>query len=90
MANTMSAKKRIRSSARRAERNRFFRSTFRTYVKQTREAIANDDIEQAESSFRLAASYLDKSAQKGIIHKNTAARKKGRLRRALDVAKQSA
>ena len=87
LANTASAKKRIRSSARRAERNRFFRATTRTYVKKTREAIANGQFEEAEENYRQAASYLDKSARKGIIHANNASRRKGRLRRALDSAK---
>jgi small subunit ribosomal protein S20 len=87
LANTASAKKRIRSSAKRYERNRAVRSTTRTYVKKTRLLIANGDLTNAEQMLRDAASALDKAARKGIVHPRNAARRKGRLMAALAQAR---
>lgn len=88
MANTDSAKKRIRSSARKWERNRQFRSAARTYIKKTRLLIAEGDLAAAEDMTRKAASLLDKAARKGIVHPRNAARRKSRLTKALAKAKQ--
>ncbi|MCL4869255.1 MAG: 30S ribosomal protein S20 [Anaerolineae bacterium] len=89
MANTASAKKRIRSSERRRLRNRTFRVSGRTYVKKARALISGGKLEDAEAAVRQAASTLDKSAAKGIIHPRNAARRKGRLMRALAAAQKS-
>jgi len=86
LAKTASAKKRIRSSAKRRERNRIFRSRARTSVKKARKLIAEGRIEEAKEMMRLAVSALDKAAEKGIIHKNNAARRKSRLMRMLNRA----
>ncbi|NJL94254.1 MAG: 30S ribosomal protein S20 [Anaerolineae bacterium] len=93
MANHKSALKRIRSSARRRARNRVYTSRTRTLVKQARQSIEKgDDLQQAIEQTRLAISTLDKSAAKGIIHKNNAARHKSRLMKKLATlqAQQSA
>ena len=82
MANTQSAIKRIRSSERRRKINQVHRSRARTFVKRTRALIAAGQFEEAEAMALQAASALDKAAQKGVIHKNAAARKKSRLARA--------
>lgn len=79
MANTASAKQRIRNSARKARYNRLHRSRSRTAVKKTREAIAAKDLATARQQLLVAISYLDKAAGKGVIHKNNAARRKSRL-----------
>ncbi len=89
MANTASAKKRIRSSARRQERNRHFRAAARTYIKKTRALIESGDLESAEEMSRKAASSLDKAARKGIVHPRNAARRKGRLMKALAAAREA-
>ena len=81
MANTQSAIKRIRRSERRRIINQVHRSRARTYVKRTRMLIAAGQFEEAEAAAREAVSSLDKAAQKGIIHKNKAARKKSILTR---------
>lgn len=86
MANTASAKKRIRSSRRKRERNRVFRSRARTHIKKTRKLVAEGKIEEAREMARLAVSALDKAASKGIIHKNNAARRKSRLMQMLNRA----
>lgn len=79
MANTKSAKKRARQAVNRRDRNRYYRSTARTYVKRARQLIEADDFETAEEAILDAVKALDKAAQKGIIHKNNAARRKSRL-----------
>ncbi len=89
MANIASAKKRIRSSARKRERNRVFRTGARTYVKNTRELIEQGDIEAAEEMARKASSTLDKAASKGILHKRNVARRKSRLMKALVSARSA-
>ena len=88
MANTASAKKRIRSSARKRERNRVYRASARTYIKNTRDAIAQGEIAEAESWAGMAAKTLDKAAAKGILHKRNVARRKSRIMKALSKAKK--
>ena len=88
MANTQSAIKRIRSSERKRKINQVHRSRARTYLRRTRQLIARGDFDEAEIMAREAASALDKAAQKGIIHKNRAARSKSRLMKQLQQAKQ--
>lgn len=79
MANTSSALKEIRKNARRRKRNRLIRSTARTHVKHAQRAIDGGDAANAEETVRQAVRALDKAAEKGIIHKNNAARRKSRL-----------
>ncbi len=83
---TASAKKRLRSAAKRRERNRIFRTRARTFVKKTRRLIAQGELEEAQEAARQAVSALDRAAVKGIIHKNNAARRKSRLLRSLNAA----
>lgn len=90
MANTQSAIKRIRSSERKRRVNQVHRSRARTYVKKTRRLISAGQLQEAEAMAQQAASALDKAAQKGIIHKNNAARSKSRLMRQLNQAKNQA
>ncbi len=90
MATTASAKKRIRSSARRRERNRVFRSRARTFIKKTDRLIAEGKLEEAAQTARQAMGALDKAAVKGVIHKNNAARRKARLMKRLNLALKKA
>ena len=90
MANLQSAKKRIRSSARRREHNRRYKTAARTYVKQARLFIEEGDLEQAGIAVDLASSTLDKAARRGVVHPRNAARRKGRLMAALDAARKAA
>lgn len=83
MANTKSAIKRIRQNHKRRLRNRLFTGTARTYVKNARTSIESGTPEEARKATLEAISALDKAAEKGIIHKNNAARRKGRLMRRL-------
>ncbi len=79
MANTSSAKKAIRKMARRTAVNRSRRSSIRTYIRKVEEAIASGDKTAALAAFTVAEPELVRGAQKGIFHKNTAARKVSRL-----------
>ena len=87
MANTKSAKKRIRQTEKRTARNRLYRSSARTYVKRTRQLIAAGELEQAEEMAEKAYSTLDKAARKRILHPRNAARRKSRLMSALAAAR---
>ncbi|SDX08429.1 30S ribosomal protein S20 [Nitrosomonas communis] len=79
MANTAQAKKRARQTVVRREQNFSLRSRMRTAIKSIRKAIESGDKELAETVFRKSTSVLDSIANKGIIHKNKAARHKSRL-----------
>lgn len=79
MANTKSAIKRIKQNHKRRLRNRLFTSRARTFVKDARATIKDGTPEDARTATLAAISALDKAAEKGIIHKNNAARRKGRL-----------
>jgi len=82
LANTSSARKRIRSAARKHEQNRRVRSAVRTAVVRARREVEFGEEAGAEGLVRLAASALDKAAQHGVIHPRNAARRKSRLMRA--------
>jgi small subunit ribosomal protein S20 len=79
LANSKSSKKRIRVSARRRDRNKPFRTEARTFVKKAEIAILSGDADAAGEATREAISVLDRVANKGVIHKNNAARRKSRL-----------
>lgn len=82
MANTKSALKRMRQNERRRLRNRAVRSKVRTTLRTARATIA-EKAQTAQASVGDAIRALDKAVTKGVIHKNTAARKKSRLVRQL-------
>jgi len=86
LANTRSAMKQMRSSIKKRERNRMFRTRARTHINRARRFIAEGKIEEAREQVQLAIKVLDKAAEKGIIHKNKAARYKSRLMRRLNQA----
>lgn len=79
MANIKSAEKRIRQNATRRARNRAARSRLRTAVKKLRAEVEAGNAEKARELLSPTLSLIDRTAQKGIIHKNNAARTKSRL-----------
>ena len=83
MAKISSAEKRHLQSTKREARNRVVLGNARTAVKKARLAIANRDANAAET-VRMAERALDRAATKGVIHRNNASRRKGRLYRALN------
>jgi small subunit ribosomal protein S20 len=79
MARTTSAKKAARKTLRRTEVNKSRRSRLKIYVRKVEEALASGDKAAAKSALAAAEPILARTAQKGIIHKKTAARKVSRL-----------
>lgn len=79
MANIASAKKRARQAEVRREHNAAQRSRLRTFVKKVLLAIQSGDVAQAQAAFREAQPVIDSAVNKGLIHKNKAARHKSRL-----------
>ena len=84
MANTKSAIKRMRQNPKRRLRNRLHTSRARTLIKQARTAIHEGEVEEAREVTMQAIRALDKAAEKGVIHKNNAARRKSRLMKSLN------
>lgn len=79
MANHKSAKKRIRSTARRNLINKSTRSQLRTLEKDLRQAIEKKDKTKALEEFKVFSAKMDSSVRKGLHHKNKVSRKKSRL-----------
>jgi small subunit ribosomal protein S20 len=71
--------KRARQNETRRLRNRVYRSAPRTYIKTARKQIEAGELEEAQTTVAAAIKSLDKAVQKGLIHKNNAARQKSRL-----------
>jgi small subunit ribosomal protein S20 len=81
MANTRSAKKRIRQSEKRRLRNRAVRTRVRTETKKVLRAVAAGDRETAAQAYVQAQSVIDRAVKRGVLHWRTAARRKSRLAR---------
>ena len=79
MANSPQAKKRARQAEKRRAHNASLRSLVRTNIKKVVAAINTGDAEQARAAYNSAVPVIDRMADKGIIHKNKAARHKSRL-----------
>jgi small subunit ribosomal protein S20 len=90
LANTRSAEKRNRQVQKRRARNVAVRTTVKTAVKKVREAVARRDGDAAKKAVVEATSTLDRAASKGVLHKNTASRRIGRLAKAVAKAAKSA
>ncbi|QAX81763.1 30S ribosomal protein S20 [Candidatus Pseudomonas adelgestsugas] len=79
MANTPSAKKRTKQIEKRRNHNASLRSMVRTYIKSVAKAIDTKNAKTAQAAYIIAVPIIDRMADKGIIHKNKAARHKSRL-----------
>jgi small subunit ribosomal protein S20 len=79
MANTAQSKKRARQGIARAAVNKSRRSRIRTFVRKVEEAIASGDATAAVSALKAAQPELARGVSKGVLHKNTVARKMSRL-----------
>jgi small subunit ribosomal protein S20 len=87
MANHFSALKRARQTTKRTARNRANASQLRTSLRDLRESLEKGDKNAAGETYRSTVSALDKAIQKGVLHKNTAARYKSRLSKRLSALK---
>ncbi|MBE6051617.1 MAG: 30S ribosomal protein S20 [Clostridium sp.] len=79
MANIKSAKKRVLITEKKTARNRMVKSALKTAIKKFEAAVSANNVAEAKELFAKAAKALDMAAQKGVVHKNMAARKKSRL-----------
>ncbi len=90
MPNTKGAKKRLRQSVVRRDRNKSQKTRLRHSLRKFREAVAAKNIDEATSLSRIAGKLLDKAASKGIIHANKASRLKSRMSHLVVATKQAA
>ena len=79
MPNHKSAEKRVRQSERRRLTNRVNRAKLRTSIKKLRSALADSEAKEISLQLLLTVSVIDKAVQKGVLHRNAAARYKARL-----------
>jgi small subunit ribosomal protein S20 len=79
VANSAQAKKRARQNVKQRQHNASMRSMVRTYIKKVVAAIATGEHATATAAYKVAVPVIDRMADKGIIHKNKAARHKSRL-----------
>ena len=79
MANTISAKKRVRQTVRRTEQNRERRSRLRNAIKKVEDAVLSSNKEAAQFAFKNAEPEIMRGVTKGVLPKNTASRKISRL-----------
>ena len=90
MANTKSAREMIRVIERRRQHNRPIRSAVKTYVSKAKALISHKELEAGQTAVAQALRALDKAAQKGVLHRNNAARRKSRLMKKLNAATREA
>jgi len=90
MANHKSAQKRIRQTKIRTERNRYYKTRVKSIVRDLNEAIASKDIQKSQEMLKVANKELHRFVSKGILKKNTAARKVSRLNASVKKLVQSA
>jgi len=83
LANIKSQIKRNRQNEKKRLRNRVVRGTTRSVVKNAQKAIESGEVENSQTAVLSAISALDEAAQKGVLHKNNAARRKSRLMKRL-------
>ena len=87
MPNIKSAKKRVKVNRAKALKNRMSKSYLKTTIKKVDAALADEHRELADIEYRTAAKTIDRAVSKGILHKNTAARRKSRLTRRINALK---
>jgi small subunit ribosomal protein S20 len=79
VANIKSQIKRIKTNAKRTERNKAVKSELRTWIRKFRAAAESGDTAAAQDALKVASTKLDKAVSKGVIHKNNAANKKSAM-----------
>jgi len=90
VANTPSAKKRANQAEKRNSHNASLRSMVRTHIKNVIKAIDSKDLVKAQAAYAKAVPVIDRMADKGILHKNKAARHKSRLNQHIKELSQAA
>jgi small subunit ribosomal protein S20 len=79
MPTSPSAGKRVRQNLKRRARNRTVKSKVKTQISKLLAALQSGEVEASRREFRLAVQAIDKAVGKGVLHRNTAARRKSRL-----------
>jgi small subunit ribosomal protein S20 len=87
LAHSLSSKKRIRRNLKRSIRNKSVRSQYKTYTTKALKEIKSGDLQTAEQAVKQAISILDKTAKKGVLHRNNVARRKSQLAKKLNVVR---
>lgn len=87
MAHSRTAQKRVRQNIEHRARNRWRLQTMREAIKEFREHVLHGTVDQAAESFRKVSRVIDRTAAKGVIHKNQASRRKSRLSATLKAMK---
>jgi len=87
VAHSLSAKKRQRQNEKRRAINRQRRSQLRTAMRSFKDAVAEGDLEKAETAYRSYSKRVDQVAAKGTVHRNAAARRKARAQKRLNLLK---
>ncbi len=90
MAHSLSAKKRVRQTLKRNARNRSRKEILKQEIKGFNSALAANDVSKSEAQLQKVTQRLDRNAAKGVTHKNTAARKRSRLTKRLNLLKAGA
>ncbi|NPA27854.1 MAG: 30S ribosomal protein S20 [Epsilonproteobacteria bacterium] len=90
MANTKSAKKRIRQTIKRTQRNRYYRTRLKNIVKAVRLAVEAGDLQKAEEALKIANKKIHHFVSKGFLKKQTASRKVSRLHKLVNSLKNAA
>ena len=86
MPNIKSAKKRVKIIEKKTLRNNMIKSAYKTAVKKFEEAVKAGNIDEAKTLFSEATKKIDQACSKGVLVKNTAARKKSNLSKKLNAA----
>ena len=90
MANSPQAKKRVRQAETHRQRNATHRSKYRTYIKRVEADIDKEDASAAAASYQSAVPVIDSMVNRGLIHKNKAARHKSKLNAKIKALAESA
>ncbi len=90
MARSPQSRKRARQNTKRRARNMSHRAAVRTYIKKFYKSLETKNLETAREAYRVACTKIDRSAQKGLQHKNKAARLKSRMNARLKKLAESA
>jgi len=90
MAHSNSAKKRVRQNITRRARNRWRLRAMRQSIKGFETALGRGSVDEAAQALRATCTIIDRTAQKGVIHRNQAARRKSRLNKRFLAAKRAA
>ena len=90
MAHSLSAKKRIRQNEKARARNRWRKRAMRDSVKDLLDKVVHGSVDESQDALKKACALIDKTAQKGVIHRNAAARYKSRLNARVKAKKAAA